>query len=435
MDTSPMTPFSTPFLPWPKKQHYEEIPEDGNLERYQAALSQDLDYIFSHTNYEESLAGNLPLPDLLKDPETGIAITEPSQWPALRQKHLANLERILYGALPPLPQSQQVEVLQEKEVFQGTAILRILRLTLENQGKTHQATLLCHIPRRSYPVPALVAMNFMGNHACTRDPDVPVSSWPQLAANPRGAQANRWDFRLLCDAGFAVVTCAYYDFYPDHVLGRPQSVYQLFHAPQELTPKNREFTAISAWAYGYSRLREAAAALPEIDPAQLWAHGHSRLGKTALWTIAHDDQWAGAISNCSGCGGAALSRRNYGEALECIDHVLSWWTTGNCRPYAEPPEPLPFDQHTLLAMAAPRPVLVTSAKEDQWADPMGQFLAVREAQKAYRFLGNPGLPSSEYPALGELLMSPCQGYYERYGIHDVTNEDWQNTIRFIRQSR
>lgn len=429
------TPFTNPFLPWPKVRHYEAIPADGNLEEYQRNLAKDTAYILTHANYDEAKAGDLPLPPLLADPDTGRAIHSPGEWPALRQKHRENLERILYGKLPPLPQASHWEILQEKEVFQGTCLMRIVRLTLENQGRSHQATLLCHIPRRPYPVPAIVALNFQGNHACTPDGDVPLSPWAQLSAHSRGAQANRWDFRLLCDAGFAVVTCAYYDFYPDHVLGRAQSVFRLFHPQEELTPRDRDYTAISAWAYGYSRLREVAAAFPEVDPAQIWAHGHSRLGKTALWTIAHDDQWAGAVSNCSGCGGAAISRRNYGESLECIDHVFSWWTTGNCRPYAEHPETLPFDQHTLLALAAPRPVLVTGAREDQWADPMGQFIAVLHAQEAYRLLGRSGLPSTEHPPLGELLMSPSQGYYERYGIHDVTDEDWRNTLRFIRQSR
>jgi len=428
------TPFDeAPFLPWEKVDLTTLITSDEKLDDYSRQWSKDWEYVTSRTNYDEAKAGDLPLPSILANPETGKAISAPEEWPALRQLHLKNIARLFYGELPPPPEAQEVKTIWSKDVFEGTATERLIRLTLHNDGKSHSATILAFIPKADHPVPAIVAMNFPGNHGCTSDPDVPLSDWRGQKA-PRASGASRWDFRLLTDAGFAVFTCARYDFYPDDILGRRESVFRLFHDEAELTPQARQFTAISAWAYGYSRLREVAAELPEIDAKRIWAHGHSRLGKTALWTIANDPHWAGAVSNCSGCEGAALSRRRYGELLEGIDHFLPWWTTAECRPYAEHPETLPFDAHTLIALAAPRPVLVTSAKEDQWADPMGQFLAVRAAQEIYRFLGRPTLPSQEYPRLQELLMCPSLGYYERYGLHDVTDQDWTYALRFIVQA-
>ncbi|GEM_PF-1934745 len=429
-----MNPFEQePFLPWEKTVLSTLIKEDENLDAYWKQWSKDWEYIWPNANYDESKAGNLPLPSILVNPETGKAITSPEEWPALRQIHLKNITKIFYGELPPLPEAQEFKTIWSKDVFEGTATERLISLTLHNKGKSHTATILAFIPKADHPVPAIVAMNFPGNHGCLDDKDVPLSTWRDQQTN-RGSGKSRWDFRLLTDAGFAVFTCARYDFYPDDILGRKESVFRLFYDEKELTPQSRNLTAISAWAYGYSRIREMAAEFPEIDAKRIWAHGHSRLGKTALWTIANDPEWAGAISNCSGCEGAALSRRRYGELLEGVDHLLSWWTTPACKPYAENPALLPFDAHTIIAMAAPRPILVTSAKEDQWADPMGQFLAVKAAQEIYQFLGRPTLPSQDYPKLQELLMCPSLGYYERYGIHDVTDQDWTYTLRFIEQA-
>ena len=428
------SPFEeAPFLPWKKIDLTALIKTDENLAGYKEQWSRDWAYVSTHTNYDETRAGSLPLPSILANPETGRAIASRDEWPVLRQIHLRNIARILFGEVPPPPETQEVRPLWSKEVFEGTATERLISLTLRNGGKSHTATILAFIPKSDHPVPAIVAMNFPGNHGCLMDADIPLSTWRDQDA-PRASGASRWDFRLLTDAGFAVFTCARYDFYPDDVLGRKESVFRLFHDDSELTPQSRSLTAISAWAYGYSRLREVAAGLPEIDAGRIWAHGHSRLGKTALWTIANDPEWAGAVSNCSGCGGAALSRRRYGELLEGLDHFLSWWTTAACKKYAEHPETLPFDAHTLIALAAPRPVLVTSAKEDRWADPTGQFLAVKAAQEIYRFLGRPVLPSQDYPKLQELLMCPSLGYYERYGLHDVTDQDWTYAIRFMAQA-
>lgn len=427
-------PFRDKFLPWPRTPLFTLAKPDGDMKPFWEAHARDFAYVQPNTNFAESASGDLPIPSTLVNPDTGVRITTPEEWPALRKLHLRNITRIFYGELPPKPQSREVELLKEKEVFDGTALQRILKLTLCNDGKRHEVTVLCYIPKAAQPVPAIVAMNFPGNHGCTDDPDVPLSPWRDQQ-KPRGEGKNRWNFRLLTDAGFAVITCARYDFYPDDVFGRKESVFRLFHDESELTPRDRQYTSISAWAYGYSILRELAASFPEINAKDIWAHGHSRLGKTALWTIANDPEWAGAISNCSGCAGAKISRRNYGETLEVIDHFFPWWVTHEALPYAQNPAILPFDQHTLIALAAPRPVLVTSAHEDQWADPMGQFLAVKGAQETYELLGGKPLPSQEYPALEEVLMSPSLGYYERHGIHDVTDQDWTNVINFIRQTR
>ena len=215
--------------------------------------------------------------------------------------------------------------------------------------------------------------------------------------------------------------------------GRADSVFRLFHAPDKLTPENRDLTAISAWAYGYSLLFDLVSGDAAIDSNRIWAHGHSRLGKTALWAAANDLRFAGAVSNDSGCCGAAPCRRNIGETPEFITNTFPWWFRRKFDAYVKRTGELPFDQNWLLALVAPRPLLVASATEDLWADPRGEFLTARQVGEVYALFGSDGLgPNAEWPPPETPLFGDGVGYYLRTGKHDVTPVDWKFVIEFIR---
>ncbi len=229
--------------------------------------------------------------------------------------------------------------------------------------------------------------------------------------------------------GYATGTIHYFDAFPDCPGGFGHSVYRLFHEPAELAGDCHDFGAIGAWSWAISRALDYYESEPRIDRWRMIVHGHSRLGKTALWAGANDLRAALTVSNCSGCGGAALSRRNFGESLEWLLHWRPYWFHRNWQKYIEREEELPFDQHILLALLAPRLVYVDSATLDDYADPRGEFTSAKLAEPVWRLFGSPGLGEAEMPA-ADTPVGTDIGYHIRTGKHDMTLFDWNAIIDF-----
>ena len=345
-----------------------------------------------------------------------------------RPRILQMLAENEYGFIPPRAEFMRVELLRERRgLVGGSARRREFRITLGNAGKEFSFAVLVYSPEHFAGRPvAVAALNFQGNAGAAEEDDVfPVEA-------PHHTQPGRWPIKQLMESGILLATAARNDFYFDSVdpESRENSIYRIFG---ECDGRDRRLTAISAWAFGYRTLCDFLLTLPEVDPLRLWIHGHSRLGKTALWVAANDPRISGVVSNDSGCCGAAISRDKGGETLKKILDRFPYWFVRELERYIDNESALPWDQHWLVALSAPRPVLVASAIDDKWADPENEFRSAVAAGEVYRLFGVPGLEvAAEFPAADTPMLRRGVGYYVRSGGHDVTPYDWAQTSDFIR---
>ena len=396
------------------------------------------------TNYDESLAGSFVLPDVLAGPDE-VPASSKAEWEQTSRPHqFERLEKYVYGRkLPPVPVAV-VGVVERAEVDLGsTNGVRVqAKLRLGKAADAPTTSVLLYLPKTTEKVPVFLKLNFRGNQAETDDPGVwlPTGWVPadtrikgiidnRATDASRGSLQRRFPVASMLGRGYGMATAYCGDFFPDRPDGRPQSVLAALGRPVNGELPKDEPGAIGAWAWGLSRILDWLVTLPEVDPNKVIVVGHSRLGKTALWAGACDQRFAMVVSNDSGCGGAALFRRNFGETLGVITERFPHWFCPRLADYADREIELPCDQHALLAMAAPRPLYVASAKEDRWADPRGEFLAAVAAGRAWTLYGLTGLGTEAMPAIntpiGEMI-----GYHIRNGSHDLLPYDWTQYADF-----
>jgi hypothetical protein len=237
---------------------------------------------------------------------------------------------------------------------------------------------------------------------------------------------------LIINEGFGVVTLCYHDVFPDDKTMKDESMLALAGDYEARKNDPHATQALGAWAWGYSRVVDYLETVKQVDSKRIIVMGHSRQGKAALWAGAQDPRFAVVISNNSGCGGAALSKRQFGETLKVITTRFPHWFCPDFSHYADNEDALPFDQHELIALMAPRPVYIASAQKDLWADPKGEFLSGVYAGPVYKLYGLKGLETGEMPDVDKPLATNRIGYHIRTGGHDVTGYDWQCYIQFVK---
>ena len=385
----------------------------------------------TRTLYQEELVLPYTVPDPLKCFD-GQLVTTPHEWFAKRRPELLGwFTEHFYGPLPPRPDQTTYEVIEEDaNALEGNAIRRQIRLNFAmTNGRTHSATMLMYLPKNATGrVPAFLGLNFKGNHSTINEEAVLVN--PRTADVPRGdaQQSARWPHADVVQRGYASVTCCYHDFFPDRTDGWGESIWALFDdGLKGFDGTHPKYGAISAWAWGLSRLLDCLETIPEVDATRVTVHGHSRLGKTALWAGANDQRFRMVVSNDSGCGGAALSRRWYGETFLVMFNVFTHWCPAPVRQFIVREPEMPVDQHELIALAAPRPIAVASATEDQWADPKGEFLSAYYAGPVYQLLGHFEVLNRDMPKPGECVSGDVS-YHYRIGKHDQIAFDWNHYL-------
>jgi len=354
-------------------------------------------------NMDEKIVSPYKEPDILAAAD-GHRVTTIKEWEAFQRPYLHGMfEKYVYGRMPAARIFMKANVTSvDTAALDGLAIRKRVTLYLSGLNMTGREAdtstasklhLVIYLPRKgSGKSPVFVGYNFDGNSTVEG--------------------ASKWPLKEILARGYGVVTAWYGDIEPDRLDGWQTGIRTRLAAALQTEPY--EWGAIGAWAWGLSRIADFLLTEKKVDPRRLMVIGHSRLGKAAIWAGASDPRFSLVVSNESGEGGAALSRRNYGETIAIINSNFPWWFAPTYKQYGTDPAALPVDQHMLLSLIAPRPLYVASAEGDQWSDPKGESLSAESTEVVYRLYGKKGLV----------------GYHCRPGKHDITLYDWVQYMNF-----
>ena len=379
------------------------------------------------SNYDEAKANPYPIPDVLVM-KNGQRVTDAGTWWQQRRPEILNdFYAEVYGRIPANTPGITWEVtISETDTVRTKTIVGHIDNSAYPQA-TPAINLTLVLPKgASGPVPVMVTIGAGGGGA-RRGPAPAGAAAPAKAAPAASAANGRargpagpspMDQVLARGWGYATYNTA--SVQQDNAGGLTQGIIGLLDRGQP-HPGPDQWGALTAWAWGLSRAIDYFETDQDVDAKRLGVEGHSRWGKTALWAAAQDQRWAIVYSSCSGEGGTKLFRRNYGETTDNI--AGSHWMAGNFRKYGGHWNDLPVDSNALIALVAPRPILITGATQDPWSDPHGEFLAAVGAGAVYRLLGKKDLGTTEMPAPDVALVSGDIAFREHIGAHtDVP--DW-----------
>ena len=365
-------------------------------------------------NYEESKVPDLVLPDLFVSYQ-GQIIQSDQEWEKIRrQEIIQSFADQMYGQLPidydELWLEPSIPLLNPYKEY---ADYKLINMRISRNGSSQSIPLHIFTPTRERgPFPVILLISHRQVDKLIADTEDQFFSIQQIVS--RGYAAAVFDVEFVSPDDK--------ERYDDGIL---KSLY-----PEQLEMPNG-MRGLSAWAWGAMRAMDFFEKDPLIDHTKAAVVGHSRGGKAALWCGANDTRWAITYSNESGCGGAALSRRKFGETVERINTAFPYWFTDNFDTYNGNEESLPFDQHQLLATIAPRAVYIASAMEDLWADPKGEYLSLKLASRVYTQVYDmkTDLPD-HYDFTPHSLHQGPLGYHLREGKHNLTSIDWENFLDF-----
>jgi hypothetical protein len=398
-------------------------------------------------NYEETKVPPYTLPDplVLRD---GSRVRDAAAWREKARPELLEIfAREVYGRTPggrPAGMHWAVTA-EDRAALGGKAVRKEITIWFTERKDGPKMHLLVYQPAgepRAGGWPAFLGLNYFGNQSVHADPGITLSqAWMRSNAEfqivnnrategTRGRHAPRWDVETVLARGYATATIYYGDLCEDRNEGLNRDVAALFQTGGVEERASDAWGAIGIWAWGLSRALDYLETDREIDAKRVAVHGHSRLGKAALWAGAQDERFAYVIANNSGAGGAALSKRDFGETVARINSSFPFWFAKNFRAYNGREATLPVDQHQLIALIAPRPVHVASAQDDHWADPRGEFLGAKHAEPVYALFGKKGLGVSDWPPVNQPVLGDGIAYHLRTGKHDITPVDWAQYLDF-----
>jgi hypothetical protein len=395
-------------------------------------------------NYDEAKVGTYILPDALTL-ANGKPVRDAKTWVTKRRPEIVKLFATQqYGVAPGRPEGESFEVVEQgTPALDGKAIRRQVTIHLSKDPTWPAIHLLVYLPSAAKkPVPMFFSINFGAIQNAVNDPGIaPQKVWVEKTNSqvlpPAGGGFGRINAQALLDAGFGVATFYYGDVDPDYATGFSNGIRARYTKPGQTGEADRAPDAwgtIAAWAWGMSRVEDYFETDKDVDAKRVVIHGVSRLGKTVMWAGASDQRFAAVIASCSGEGGAALSRRDYGET---IAHLMAptrypYQFAANYAKYGGFPDTAPMDANLLVALIAPRPLLLQTGSTDNWSDPKGEFLAAVAAGPVYKLLGKQDLGTDVWPAAKTPLFSNGLNYYMHEGGHGMVPTDWDIYVQFLK---
>jgi hypothetical protein len=327
------------------------------------------------------------------------------------------LRDTVYGRSPGKPEHLEFKTLENTpQAMDGKATLTRVSIASRQGPRSHQFELTVFLPDdRQASVPVFLLIN--NRPASNTDPT-------------RKEKSGFWPAEQLIARGYGIAALQYGQLAPDNKDRYRDGAIALFEGTTEGSRPPHAWAAIAAWAWGASRAMDYFTTDRRVDSTRVAVVGHSRGGKAALWAGAEDERFGLVISNESGEGGAALSRRLYGETVARINDAFPHWFTDTYKTFNGREAELPIDQHMLLALAAPRALYVASADEDLWADPRGEFLSLAAASPVFGLWGDPALRADQMPPVDTPVIVGRRGYHVRTGGHNLTPYDWDRFADF-----
>jgi hypothetical protein len=377
-------------------------------------------------------------PAILGPFEASPAIATKSDWessraPALKQA----FARDVYGQFP---QTRPVTIIQRTT----------LNLDIANLGSAEQwvvqigdaaddmtFSMVVLKPNSDKPISMIVMENFCGNALSFKSAagvNPPRRGNPKDCQNPVmlplvpvifGGAIMHPPFERILGAGYGVAVLYAGDVVPDEPIEAEKILKALTPAS---TPSGERTGAISAWAWTYLRAMDALSSDTEVDMGRIILWGHSRNGKSAILAAAMDPRPAAVIALQSGTAGGSLGRDDVGESIAKITEAFPHWFAPNYASWATRQNQLPIDQHQLLALVAPRPILLGSGRRDRWSDPHGAVRAAAGASPVYELYGSARFTQTD---LRTPDFEPQVVTYMRTGLHGVHNEDWDEALAFL----
>ena len=393
-------------------------------------------------NYDEAKVGTYSLPDPLRL-NNGKPVRDAKAWYSKRRPEIVSMfETRQYGRAPGRPADETFEMVDPgTPALDGKAIRKQVTIYLNKEKTGPSIDLLIYLPAAATkPVPMFFSINFGAVQNAVADPGIKSEkTWDpktNTRITPTAARGfGHIDAEDLLNAGFGVATFYYGDVDPDYAAGFANGIRARYLKPGQTERAPDDWGSIAAWAWGMSRVEDYFETDKSIDAKRVVIHGISRLGKTVMWAGAHDQRFAAVIASCSGEGGAALSHRNYGETIAHLTAPtrFPYQFAANYAKYGGFPDKAPMDANLLIALIAPRPLLLQTGSSDYWSDPKGEFLAAVDAGKVYKLLGKEDLGTDVWPAARQPIFHDLS-YYMHDGGHGMVPSDWGIYIEFLKRA-